>query len=178
MSENGLVADDIAEILVEVRPGGFNTITTVPHPTIYARDVLALAAVYGGIGFREAHQESCYQSPEVLSLRERIKVEARLSTTKGGDERYRGAVTVTTKDGRKLQKESLWRRMTEEELDAKFSYLVGLRAGEAKAKELAQVLKQLDTVSNVADVMVQLELPEASIESLAATKRRNGHAKP
>jgi hypothetical protein len=165
MSENSLVADDIAEILVEVRPGGFNTITTVPHPTIYARDVLALAAVYGGIGFREAHQETCYRSPEVLSLRERIKVQA-TKDSRGGDERSRGAVTVTTKDGRKIQKESLWRRMTEEELDAKFSYLVGLRAGEAKAKELASVLKRLDTVSNVAEVMVQLELPEASIDQV------------
>jgi hypothetical protein len=166
MAENGIAADDIAEILVKVRPGGFNTITTVPHPTIYARDVLALAAVHGGIGFREAHQEICYKSPEVLSLRERIKVEAGLDSTRGGDERYRGAVTVITKDGRKLQKESLWRRMTEKELDAKFSYLVGLRAGEAKAKELARVLKRLDTVSNVAEVMVQLELPEASIDEV------------
>jgi 2-methylcitrate dehydratase PrpD len=166
IAENGIAAGDIAEILVKVRPGGFNTITTVPHPTIYARDVLALAAVYGGIGFREAHQEICYKSPEVLSLRERIKVEAGLDSTRGGDERYRGAVTVITKDGRKLQKESLWRRKTEEELDAKFSYLVGLRAGEAKAKELARVLKRLDTVSNVAEVMVQLELPEASIDEV------------
>ena len=33
----------------------------------------------------------------------------------------------------------------------------------AKAKELAQVLKRLDTVSNVAEVMERLELPEAHI---------------
>jgi hypothetical protein len=75
-------------------------------------------------------------------------------------------VTIKTKDGRTLQRESLWRRMTEEELDAKFSYLVGLRVGEAKAQELASVLKQLDTISNIADVMVQLELPEAHIDQI------------
>ena len=165
MAENALVADDIAEILVEIRPGGFDTITKVHHPTIYGRDVLANAAVYGGIGFLEAHQESRYKSPAVLSLRERIKIQA-TREARGGDERYRGVVTVTTKDGRKLQKESLWRRMTEEELDAKFSYLVGLRAGETKAKELARVLKGLDRVTNIADVMVQLELPEALITSV------------
>jgi hypothetical protein len=56
--------------------------------------------------------------------------------------------------------------MDEADLDAKFSYLVGLRAGEAKAKELAQVLKHLDTVDNIADVMVQLEFPEASIDQV------------
>jgi 2-methylcitrate dehydratase PrpD len=166
MAGSGIVADDIAEIQVQVGPGGYNTITSVPHPTIYGRDVLANAAVYGGIGFLAAHLESYYKSPEVLSLRERITIEPVADWPRIGDERYRGAVTVTTKDGRKLQKQSIWQRMTEEELDAKFSYLVGLRVGEAKAKELAQVLKGLDSVSNVADIMVQLEFPEAKIEDL------------
>jgi 2-methylcitrate dehydratase PrpD len=164
MAENGLVASDIEEIVVEMRTGGFETVTSVPHPTVYARDVLANAAVYGGIGFREAHQEMFYKSPEVLSLRERIKIQPRGDWPSRGDERYRATVTLTAKDGRKFQKEGLWRRMTEEELDAKFSYLVGLRLGEAKANELALVLKQLDTVSNIADVMVQLEFPETHID--------------
>ena len=128
--------------------------------------MLALAAVYGGIGFREAHLQSCYQSPDVLSLRERIEIRAVAGWPRKGDERYRAVVTVKLKDGRNLQKESLWRRMTEAELDAKFSYLVGLRAGEAKAHELAGVLKHLDTASNVADVMAQLELPEAHLDQI------------
>ena len=34
-------------------------------------------------------------------------------------------VTVITQDGRNLRKESADRQMTEEELDAKFSHLVG-----------------------------------------------------
>lgn len=165
MAENHLVADEIAEMLVEVRPGGFDTITGVHHPTIYAKDVLANAAVYGGIGFLEAHQEKYYNSPQVSALREHITVLAREDwRTKRGDERYRGRVTITTKDGRKLLKESLWRRMTEEELDAKFSYLVSLRVGEVQAKVLARVLKGLDGVGNVAEVMTQLEFAEASLE--------------
>jgi 2-methylcitrate dehydratase PrpD len=166
MAEHGLVSGDIQEIRVQVRAGGYNTITSVPHPTIYAKQVLANAAVYGGIGFLQAHQEKYYKSPEVLSLQERITIEAMPDWPNTGDERYRGVVTIKTKDGRTLQRESLWRRMTEEELDAKFSYLVGLRVGEAKAQELASVLKQLDTISNIADVMVQLELPEAHIDQI------------
>ena len=165
MAENDIVADDIAEIQVDVGPGGYNTITSVPHPTIYGPVVLANAAVYGGMGFREAHLQSCFESPEVLSLKERIHIQPIPDWPTRGDERYRASITVTVKDGRKLQKESIWRRMSEEEVDAKFSYLVGLRVGEAKAKELAQVLKQLDKVSNVADVMVQLEFPEARLEN-------------
>ena len=64
--------------------------------------MLALAAVYRGIGFREAHLESYYKSPEVLSLRERIEIRAREDWPRRGDERYRGLVTVTTIDGKKI----------------------------------------------------------------------------
>ena len=56
--------------------------------------------------------------------------------------------------------------MTEADLDAKFLDLVTLRAGEAKARELTPVLKRLDTLSNVAEVTVQMELPEALIEQV------------
>ena len=59
---------------------------------------------------------------------------------------------------------SIYRRMTEEDLDAKFADLVGMRAGEAKARELAVTLKGMDTVSNVAEIVRQLELPAAKIE--------------
>jgi hypothetical protein len=79
---------------------------------------------------------------------------------------FHTAVTVKTKNSREFYREADYRRMDEADLDAKFSYLVGLRAGEAKAKELAQVLKHLDTVDNIADVVVQLELPEASIDQV------------
>jgi 2-methylcitrate dehydratase PrpD len=161
MSENGLVANDIDEIVVEVRPQGANTITTVPHPTIYGKTVQAVAAVYGGIGFRETHLETLYKNPEVLSMEERVKIQPK---PEWAEYRHHGAVTVTTKDGKRIYKEGDWKRMPEEDLDEKFTYLVGLRVGEAKARELAHVLKQLDTVSNIADVMVQLELPEVDIE--------------
>jgi 2-methylcitrate dehydratase PrpD len=165
MAENGLAADDIAEILVEVDPAGFDTITSVHDPSIYGKDVLALAAVYGGMGFREAHQETFYKSLEVQSMRERIKIQARRDWT-WGQHRFHAVVAVMAKDGRKLHKETDYRRMTEEELDTKFSYLVGLRAGETKANELVGILKRLDTVSNMADVMIQLELPERHVEQL------------
>jgi 2-methylcitrate dehydratase PrpD len=165
MSENRLAASDIAEILIEMRPSDIDSyFTSVRHPADCG-DALALAVVYGGMGFREAHQEASSQSPQVRSVRERIKVQAREDWMEEGH-RLHTVVTVTAKDGRKLRKETDYRRMTEDDLDAKFSHLVGLRAGEAKAKELSQVLKRLDTVSNVAEVMVQMELPEARIEQV------------
>ena len=101
-----------------------------------------------------------------FGLRERIHIRADETWPTRGDERYRGSVTVTTKDGRQLNKESLWRRMSEEEVNAKFIYLAGLRIGEDKARELGEVLKQLDSVDNISDVLSQLEIPEARLEDL------------
>jgi len=170
MSENGLSAGDIAEIQAEVVPRRDEGLTSSVHHANTSlshsgREVLALAALHGGMGLREAHDEKFSNTLEFSAMRERVKISAR-NDWAGFEDRFYAGVTVITKDGRKLSKESKDRQMTEAELDAKFSYLVNLRAGEDKVRELAQVLRRLDTVSNVADVMVQLELPEARIDEV------------
>jgi 2-methylcitrate dehydratase PrpD len=159
--EHSLSADNIQDLQVEVEPAGFDIMTYVRHSSIHGKTVLALAAVYRGQGFRETHQEACHKSPQVLALAERITIKPRPDWT--AHDHYHTVVTINTKDGRELRKESDYRLMTEEEVDAKFLHLVGLRAGEARAEELARIVKRLDTASNIADVMVQLELPEEHI---------------
>ena len=79
-------------------------------------------------------------------------------------------MTITTKDGRSLRNETDYRCITQADLDIKFSHLVGLRAGDAKAQELASILKGLDQVENIATVMAQLELPEAHIEQVSSRR--------
>ncbi len=96
---------------------------------------------------------------------ERIKVQPSKDWREAGH-RLHTVVDFTLKHGRKLREEAEYRRMTKVDLDSKFSYLIGLRAGNAKAGELAPVLKHLDAVSNIADVVVQLELPHASLEQI------------
>ncbi len=162
MTENGLSADDLAEVKVEVPPAGFNTITQVHHPSIEGRDVLAIAAVYGGTGFLGAHNVKYGGSPEALSVRDRIIISRKDEWA--GEGRFRAMVTIRTRDGREFTRESEYRRMTEEDLDAKFAELVGMRAGAAQAGELARVLKGMDEVANISDVMSQLEMSEARIE--------------
>ena len=162
MAEHGLSAGNIQDMQVEVEQGGFDTMTYVRHSSIHGKTVLALAAVYGGLGFRETHQEACYKSPQVLALAEHITIKPRQDWT--AHDHYHTVVMINTKDGRTLRKEIDYRLMTEEEVDAKFLHLVGLRAGEAKAEELARIVKRLDTASNIADIMVQLELPEGDVE--------------
>jgi 2-methylcitrate dehydratase PrpD len=162
MEENRLTAVDIAEIAAEVSPAGFNTITHVHHPSIEGKDVLALAAVYGGIGFLEAHHEKYFRSTEALAMRERVKILLREDWA--GQGRFRAIVTIKTRDGREFRRDSTYRPMTEQDVDVKFLDLVTMRAGEDKARQLASVLKRLDTVGNISDVMTSLELPEARIE--------------
>ena len=117
------------------------------------------------MGFKEAHQEKCSSNPEFQAMRARIKV---LPREDWGNPRFRlhTGVTISTKDGRKLTKETDYRRMNEEDLDAKFSHLVGLRVGKTKAEELAGVLKSLDMMENIGAVMAQLEFPEANIDQV------------
>jgi 2-methylcitrate dehydratase PrpD len=162
MDENGLASNEIDSIQVEVGPAGFNTITHVHHPSIEGKDVIALAAVYGGNGFRETHNEKYYRSPAVLALRERVNIVPREDWS--GEGRFHAIVTINTKDGRELKRDSTYRLMDEDDVDAKFHALVGMRAGETKAQELAQSLKRLDLATNMSEVMAGLQLPAAKIE--------------
>jgi 2-methylcitrate dehydratase PrpD len=162
MDENRLASNDIDSIQVEVGPAGFNTITHVHHPSIEGKDVIALAAVYGGNGFRETHNEKYYRSPVVLALRERVSIVPREDWR--GEGRFHAIVTINTKDGSELKRDSTYRLMDEDDVDAKFHALVGMRAGETKAQELAQTLKRLDLATNMSEVMAGLQLPAAKIE--------------
>ena len=103
MTEHNVSPDDIAEIQVEVPPAGFDTITLVHHPSIEGKDVLALAAIYGGTGFLGAHNEKYNQSPATLAIRERISISPRDEWAE--EDRFRAMVTVRTKDGRELRRE-------------------------------------------------------------------------
>ena len=163
MAENGLSASDIQEIQVEMRPGDIVSYFSSERHPADCSDALALAALYGGMGFKEAHQGRYTASPEFRDMRPRINVQPRQDWNHP-QFRLHTAVTVNTREGLSFRKETDYRRMNEADLDAKFSYLVGLRAGDAKAEELAPLLKGLDRVENIADVMARLELPEADIE--------------
>jgi 2-methylcitrate dehydratase PrpD len=162
MAEHGLKADDIAQVMVEVEPEGYNTITHVHHPSIEGKDVLALAAVYGGRGFRETYDPQAVGSPAVRAMRERVTISPKADWT-GRSDHFRALVSIRTRRGRTVQQEARYRPMTEADVDAKFQDLVTLRAGAAKARELAPALKGLDTVGNLGEVMCQLEMPAAGI---------------
>ena len=98
-------------------------------------------------------------------MRERILVRPRPDWTQETHHSHALAI-IRTKDGRKFRKEADYARMTEKDMDVKFSYLVGLRAGSAKAKQVAAILKRLDTLDNIGDLMVQLELPAVTIDQV------------
>ena len=163
--EHGLTAADVEDVLVEMRPSDIHSYFTAQRHPADCGDALAIAIIYPGMGFKEAHQERHGASPEVREMRQRIRVEPRPDWM-DARLRWHTVVTIATRDGRRVSKETDYRPMTEADLDTKFSYLVGLRAGESKAAELAEVLKGLDQAHNVADVMAQLELPPANIDDV------------
>ena len=79
MSENGLSAGDIAEIQAEVVPRRDEGLTSSVHHANTSlshsgREVLALAALHGGEGLREAHDEKFSNTPEFSGMLERVKL--------------------------------------------------------------------------------------------------------
>ena len=79
-----------------------------------------------------------------------------------------GPVIVTKNDGRQLERESLWGRMSEEEVDPKSISLAWLRIGEDEAREFGAVLERPESVDNIDDALGLLEIPAARWEDLQA----------
>ena len=165
MTENSLCSDDILDIQIGMRPSDINSYFTSQRHPADCGDALAIAILYGGMGFKEAHQKRFSQNPQVKEIRSKIHVNPREDWVEG-KHRLHTTVTVTAEDGRQFFKESNYRKMTESDLDAKFSYLVGLRVGKSKAEELADLIKLLNVSGSISNILANLEYPELHIEDI------------
>lgn len=165
MTENSLDSDDISDIQIGMRPSDINSYFTSQRHPADCGDSLAIAVLYGGMGFKEAHQKRFYQNPQVKEIRNKIHVNPREDWIEGRH-RLHTTVTITTKGGKQFFKESYYQMMTESDLDSKFSYLVSLRVGESNAQELANLIKNLNVSTSINSMMSKLEHLELDINDV------------
>ena len=68
-------------------------------------------------------------------------------------------LTVRTRNGKVLRQELRFPVMTEAEIQKKFHDLVGLRLESTRVTELERKLKAIETETNVAALIKELEIP-------------------
>lgn len=157
MKANNLTADDVELVEVDMLRNAYVTVANMKHPAVYLPTILSIAAVFGEVTFQHIHQASYYEDARVAAFRERVRMLPDPGTGKWGG-RLESEVRVRTRNGKLLVQRSCYPLMTEEELQRKFRYLVGLRVGKDKVLDLEKKLKSIEAADNIAPLIDELEM--------------------
>ena len=130
------------------------------HGRVSLQYTLAEASVLGELG-KTAYRDESLRNPEILALARRVHY--RVDSTFPGPGRFKGAVTVTLKDGRsfaeveEFNRGSLENPMTDSELRAKFdANASGYLSADARDRLVSEILRleDLPDASVLADLAI------------------------
>jgi 2-methylcitrate dehydratase PrpD len=156
-NENGLKADDVASIELEVHPlvlelTGKKTPRTGLEGKFSVYHSCAVAIIHGAAGEPE-YDDDVVADPAVIALRDRIGASA-----SSGIREDEVRIRLTTRDGKVIEKHvthaigSLERPMSDADLEAKFKGLVEPVLGAAGAAKLIELCWTLQSLSDVATI--------------------------
>ena len=158
--ENALNPRDIAEIDLRYPRAGAHMIDNNELRSHCAQYVFAVAAVTGRVLFDDILTDR-RENPEIKRLFENARVVADDTLDRTYPDQYESIVTVTTVDGRRLEKYSGWAKgttqnpMTENELLDKFYRLSTLRIPKIQAEKIETWVKRADAQTDI-DTLIAL----------------------
>lgn len=149
---NALRADDVEEVTAQVHQGAIDVLGPVVDPqTVHQAKfsmgtVLGLIATHGRAGLAEFDEQ--WRAPEVVALRERVRMALDPEVDAAYPARWIGKVRVRTKDGREYEaridepKGDPGNTLSEPELEEKAVRLAQYRGG-ADADEMRDVIRRV-----------------------------------
>ena len=158
MRRNQLRAGDIEQVTAFVHQGAIDVLGPVVDPqTVHQAKfsmgtVLALAALRGRVGLAEFDAD--FRHPEVVALRERVRMVLDREVDAAYPARWIGKVQVKTVDGRQLDarvdepKGDPGNTLSRSELEAKAIALAAYRGG-ADAAEMREVFRRVDALGDM-----------------------------
>ncbi len=124
-------------------------------------------ALYLGVLGKRAYQEENLKNPEILALARRVHYH--VDPDYPGPGRFKGAVTITLKDGRTFEEVEEYNRgsaenpMTYEELRAKFDDNAGAFLSAAHRDQLASAIQTLDELPDAKILLAVINSPGGEI---------------
>jgi 2-methylcitrate dehydratase PrpD len=158
MREHQLTAGDIAAVRVGLAPETAVTVDSSPTPSISVRDMLSVGAVCGGLSYRESHDPSLLERPEVQRFRSGIEIVPDPGLVVDGIERRASWVEVETGSETLRLDNQLppghWETggMPWPDAEAKFRELAALRLPDAAVSEIVALVRDLDSLESVASL--------------------------
>ncbi len=152
MREQGLSAEDVVRIEVQVRDDEAGIVNNRDAPNICLQHLVALMLVDRGLTFETSHDASRMKEPRIRRLRKLIHFEGSRALREAGGRQ--ALVAVITRSGRlehhtRAVRGAADNPMTDQEVDAKCAGLLGPVLGARKARRLADAIWDIERVKDV-----------------------------
>lgn len=151
MRENGLTADKVEKLIIELPDDRCNLVDNRTMPNINVQHLVALTLVDGGMNFESSHDPERMNDPRITALRARTTLIPNAELTTALPPRQ-VIIRVETKSGETLEhrthavKGTPANQMTRQEVVDKALDLVGPSLGPARSRQLVETVLGLDTV--------------------------------
>jgi 2-methylcitrate dehydratase PrpD len=157
MREQGLRAEDVAEIHVKVDPRGARVVNAREMPDVNLQYILAVTLLDGGLTFSGAHDYARMQDPAVQTMRRKIRLEG-VKELEGTTPPRQSIVTVTTTKGETFMHHmravpgTADNPMSHAEVEAKCLDLFAPVLGPDRSRQLINRIWRLEEVLSVRDL--------------------------
>ncbi len=154
MREHAFEAGDVEGLIVRMPDKELGIVNNRAMPDISVQHLLAVMLLDGNVTFASAHDYARMKDPRVLALRKRITAVGDPALT-DPDRRWRCAMEVTLKDGRKLKLQTLAARggvdspLSREDEEEKALDLLAPRLGAQRSRALIAALFGIEKIGNV-----------------------------
>jgi 2-methylcitrate dehydratase PrpD len=154
ITEYGIKARDVENVLVRVAHQGANTVDNRDMPDICMQHICAVMLIDGKVTFASSHDERRMRDRGVLALRRRIELHGDDALSAAMPSRQ-GIVEVRLKDGRKLTHHTkavsgtAEKPMTRKEVEEKCYDLIAPVTGKSRAGKLCQAVWHLEQLRDV-----------------------------
>jgi len=154
MQTRGVKAADVAQVVVRLAHQGANTVDNRNMPDICLQHLCAVMLLDGIITFESAHDEKRMKDRRVLALRRRIQLHGDDALTRAMPSRQ-AIVELKLTDGRELRSHienvrgTAQNPMPRTEVDAKCFQLLAPVLGKTRARELCDMVWNIDQLPDV-----------------------------
>lgn len=154
INEHGIRAADVQRIDVRTSPSSIATVNDRAMPDVNMQYILAVMLADGELTFKAAHDYERMKHPQILELRQKVSLHADPTTSRG----TYASVEVTTRDGRVLRHQPTSIRgtpenpMSTDEVEWKAMDLMTPILGDAVAREVVNIVRDLESLSDVRDL--------------------------
>ena len=153
MNEHRIDHNRISEILIRMAPIEIDTVDNRAMPDINLQHLVSVLLVDGDLTFASSHDEERMRDPAAVALKSRITLQPDPSV-----ERQRALVTISMADQHNFTHRATAVRgtpdnpMNDEEINAKAMDLMASVLGEARSRELIDVIWNIEKIGNIREL--------------------------